>query len=123
MISHISLGVRDLARSTSFYDEVMAPLGYERARATKDGEAAYGPAGSAVFWIYETPGDGLLGSPGTHIAFQARNREALHSAAEAARSGGCSFTRDPGPHPDIGPNYYGAVLLDPDGHKIELVIE
>ena len=123
MISHLSLGVRDLARSASFYDAIMQPLGYPRTAATKPGEAAYGPTGSALFWLYETPGDGSLASPGTHIAFQVATRDALHNAAEAAKAGGSTFTREAGPHPDIGPDYYGAVFLDPDGHKIELVVE
>ena len=101
----------------------MKSLGYPRANGTKMGELAYGPPGSALFWLYETPGDGSLASPGTHIAFQAETKDAVHSAAEAAKGLGSTFTREPGPHPDIAPDYYGAIFLDPDGHKIELVVE
>ena len=60
---------------------------------------------------------------GTHVAFQARSREQLHEAAEAAAGAGSTFTRQPGPHPDIALDYYGAVFLDPDGHKLEIVVE
>jgi catechol 2,3-dioxygenase-like lactoylglutathione lyase family enzyme len=123
VISHVSLGVRDLSQSTAFYDAMMAPLGYRRPPETKPSEAAYGPDGSAIFWLYETAGDGSLAGPGTHIAFQATSRDALHEAARSAKDAGSTFTREPGLHPDIAPDYYGAVFLDPDGHKVELVVE
>lgn len=123
MISHVSLGVRDFTRSAPFYDAIMEPLGYPRAAGTKPAEMAYGPPGSALFWLYETPGDGSLASQGTHVAFQVDTREALHGAAQAAKSLGSTFTREPGPHPDIAADYYGAIFLDPDGHKLEFVVE
>ena len=123
MISHLSLGVRDLETSGRFYDAVFAPLGFTRFAEVKDGELAYGPGGQGVFWLYEIPGEGPLASAGTHIAFQVADRRALHSAAAAASGAGCSFTREAGAHPDIAPDYYGAILLDPDGHKLELVVE
>lgn len=123
MISHLSLGVHDLNRSGAFYDAVLAPLGYIRSAATKANELAYGPDGQAIFWLYEVTGDSPLGSPGMHVAFQASDKESLNSSADAAQCGGCSFTREAGPHPDIAADYYGAIFLDPDGHKIELVVE
>jgi catechol 2,3-dioxygenase-like lactoylglutathione lyase family enzyme len=124
MISHVSLGVSDSAKSVRFYDSVLAPLGFTRQDGTKPGETAYGPEGSGVFWLYEVAEGGApLASPGTHIAFQARSRETLHEAAAAAAGAGSRFTREPGPHPDIALDYYGAVFLDPDGHKLEIVLE
>jgi catechol 2,3-dioxygenase-like lactoylglutathione lyase family enzyme len=123
MISHVSLGVRDLGRSGRFYDAMFAPLGSVRSNAAKSGELAYGPDGQGIFWLYEVAGDGALASPGTHLAFAAADRDTLHAAADAVRDDDCSFTREAGAHPDIGPDYYGAIFLDPDGHKIELVVE
>src|SRR4051812_3787302 len=123
MISHLSLGVSDLDRSGKFYDALLAPLGCSRSAGTKMGELAYGPAGHGIFWLYEVADEEKLSSPGTHVAFQASDRESLHAAADAALARGCTFTREAGSHPDIGPEYYGAIFLDPDGHKIELVVE
>jgi catechol 2,3-dioxygenase-like lactoylglutathione lyase family enzyme len=122
MISHLSLGVRDLRRSGEFYDAMLAPLGCSRSAAAKSGELAFGPEGQGIFWLYEIAGDGPLGSPGPHVAFQVADRDALRCAAAAAEHG-CAFTREAGAHPDIGPDYYGTVFLDQDGHKIELVVE
>lgn len=123
MISHISLGAADLARSMRFYDAVLAPLGYARCETNKAGEAAYGPSGAGVFWLYQVEQSTGLASPGAHVAFQARSREQLHEAAKAAADSGAQFTREPGAHPDIGADYFGAVFLDPDGHKLEIVVE
>ena len=123
MISHLSLGVRDVGASASFYDALFAPLGFERLAKTRIGELAWGPAGQGLFWLYETALEERLASPGTHVAFRARSRQAVQAAAEATRALGATFTREPGPHPDIAPDYYGAILLDPDGHKLELVVE
>ena len=123
MISHVSLGVREFAKSAPFYDAILDPLGYPRVADTKPNELAYGPPGAALFWLYEMPGEGSLASPGTHIALQVETREGLHRAAAAAKELGSIFTREPGAHPDIDPDYYGAIFFDPDAHKIELVVE
>jgi predicted lactoylglutathione lyase len=56
-----------------------------------------------------------------HVAFVARSRaevDAFHAAAVAA--GGRDHGA-PGPRPEYHPGYYGAFVLDPDGHNIEAV--
>ena len=123
MLSHCSLGAADLAASADFYDAFFAPLGYVRLADTRDNELAYGPPGEGHFWLYAADAAERLASPGTHVAFRAATQNAVHAAADAARARGATFTREPGPHPDIAPDYYGAILLGPDGHKVEIVVE
>jgi len=56
-----------------------------------------------------------------HVAFVARSRkdvDAFHAAAIAA---GGRDHGTPGPRPEYHPNYYGAFVLDPDGHNVEAV--
>ena len=56
-----------------------------------------------------------------HVAFAASNRaevDAFHGAAIAA---GGRDNGAPGLRPQYHPNYYGAFVLDPDGHNIEAV--
>ena len=60
---------------------------------------------------------------GTHIAFSADSRSAVDAAYAAAMAQGATVVRVAGPHPDIAPDYYGAVLLDPDGNKLEIVAD
>jgi predicted lactoylglutathione lyase len=57
-----------------------------------------------------------------HVALIARSRaevDAFHKAALAA--GGKDFGA-PGLRPEYHASYYGAFVLDPDGHNIEAVI-
>src|SRR5271165_5142910 len=86
MLNHISIGVRDIAKSRTFYDQALAPLGYKRL-STSDDSLGYGKD-AAVFWINVTdspvPDDP---KSGLHFCFAAPDRESVgrfHSAALAA---------------------------------------
>jgi catechol 2,3-dioxygenase-like lactoylglutathione lyase family enzyme len=122
MIDHITFGVSDFARSTAFYDAAFAPLGVRRLfdvpAEHSNGASATGYGDTRPwFWIVEERATrGLL-----HIALQARSRaevDAFHGAALAA--GGVD-NGPPGVRPHYHPGYYGAFILDPDGHNIEAV--
>ena len=118
LISHLSLGTNDFARSLAFYDAVLATLGARRLLAHPEAQA-WGRL-YPEFWL-QTPIDGrpaTLGN-GTHIGFLAESRAqvAAFHAAGLAQGGTCDGP--PGPRPDYGPQYFGCFLRDPDGHKIE----
>lgn len=120
MFNHLSIGVRDLAAAKTFYDAMFQPLGHAAAWAN-DAEVAYGPGGAErLFWLYPVGGEQVAGL-GTHIAFSAETEDAVRAAADAAVANGASVIRAAGEHPDIAPDYFGAVLLDPDGNKLEIL--
>ncbi|MFL5294900.1 MAG: VOC family protein [Phenylobacterium sp.] len=120
MFDHLSVGVRDLGRARRFYDAVLAPLGHATAHQTA-AELAYGPGGmGAQFYLYPVAGEQVAGL-GTHIAFSAASRAAVDRAYAAAVAEGAVSVRAAGAHPDIAADYYGAVLFDPDGNKLEIV--
>ena len=120
MFDHLSVGVRDLDAARRFYGAFLSPLGHGETRST-EAELAYGPGGEASqFYLYPVSGDRVAGL-GTHVAFTAHSRAAVDSACEAAVANGATVLRPAGEHPDIAPDYYGAVLLDPDGNKLEIV--
>lgn len=120
MFDHLSVGVRDLGRARAFYDAFLAPLGHAPAHQS-DAELAYGPGGmGARFYLYPVDGDRVAGL-GTHIAFTADDEAAVDAAYAAAVARGAVSVRAAGPHPDIAADYYGAVLFDPDGNKLEIV--
>jgi catechol 2,3-dioxygenase-like lactoylglutathione lyase family enzyme len=122
MLDHITFGVTDFARSTAFYDKALAPLGVTRLFDVPAEHTAgvsvtgYGDT-RPWFWIAEQ--DATRGK--LHIAIQARSRadvDAFHAAAMAA---GGRDNGGPGVRPHYHPDYYGAFVLDPDGHNIEAV--
>jgi len=120
MFDHLSLGVRDLGAARRFFDAFLAPLG---AALVSDGdlELGYGPRGrGAQLFLYPVAGERVAGL-GAHIAFTADTRAAIDAAFGSAVALGASVVRPAGEHPDIAAGYYGCVLLDPDGNKLEIV--
>jgi catechol 2,3-dioxygenase-like lactoylglutathione lyase family enzyme len=120
MFDHLSVGVRDLDQARRFYDAFLAPLGHATSSVTEK-ELAYGPGGmGGQFYLYPVEGERVAGL-GTHIAFAAENRAAVDAAYAAAVTAGAASVRAAGAHPDIAPDYYGCVLFDLDGNKLEIV--
>jgi catechol 2,3-dioxygenase-like lactoylglutathione lyase family enzyme len=122
MLDHLGFPVSDYKRSKAFYEKALAPLGYvlvmEVQQDQNDAPAAgFGANGKPDFWI---GGEGGLNKP-IHVAFAAKDRatvDAFHGAAIAA---GGKDNGAPGLRLHYHPNYYGAFVLDPDGHNIEAV--
>jgi catechol 2,3-dioxygenase-like lactoylglutathione lyase family enzyme len=120
MFDHLSLGVRDLETARRFYDAFFAPLGAS-VSAASDKELAYGPGGrGGHFYLYPVGGERVAGL-GAHTAFAAADQAAVDAAYRSAVEQGATTIRAAGAHPDIAPDYYGAVILDPDGNKLEIV--
>ncbi|MFN7147324.1 MAG: VOC family protein [Myxococcota bacterium] len=122
VLHHVSVGTRDLARARAFYEPVLAVLGV-RVLNADDVSVDFGV--DAIVFSLETPTDGRPATPGNgvHIAFEARDRAAVDAFhAEALRRGGTD-AGPPGPRPQYGPRYYGAFVHDPDGNKIEAMLE
>ena len=123
MIDHMGLSVTDYEKSKTFYEKALAPLGYEflfEVPTEHTGGVRYGGFGVASkpdFWI-----DGAgAPSPKLHVAFAAGDRASVDAFYKAAMAAGGRDNGAPGLRPDYHPNYYGAFVLDPDGHNIEAV--
>jgi catechol 2,3-dioxygenase-like lactoylglutathione lyase family enzyme len=117
MLDHVTIGVSDLDRSKQFYDRALQPLGITRLYAEADRFAGYGVRPKAFFWI----GSRASSSSGAHIAFTAADRATVDRFYEAAIAAGGKDNGTPGIRPHYHANYYGAFVLDPDGHNIEAV--
>jgi catechol 2,3-dioxygenase-like lactoylglutathione lyase family enzyme len=117
MLDHVTIGVADLDRSKQFYDSALQPLGISRLYAEADRFAGYGVHPKAFFWI----GVRVPGKTGAHIAFTAHDRTVVDRFYEAAIAAGATDNGPPGLRPHYHANYYGAFVLDPDGHNIEAV--
>jgi catechol 2,3-dioxygenase-like lactoylglutathione lyase family enzyme len=119
MLAHVSIQCADFARSSVFYDAILAPLGASRVMADGDDAIGYGIPPAPDFWIgRQQNGDGFRE---THIAFQAPDRTAVHAFFEAALSVGAEALHEPRLWPQYHPTYYAAFVRDPDGNNIEAV--
>ena len=124
MIDHIGIPVSDVARSTEFYLKALAPLGISiimEVSAEESGRGAavgFGANSKPFFWIGEAEG---LGAGHVHVAFAAPSRAAVDAFYRAAIAAGGKDNGSPGLRPHYHPDYYGAFVLDFDGHNIEAV--
>jgi catechol 2,3-dioxygenase-like lactoylglutathione lyase family enzyme len=116
MIDHTGVSVSDAARSKAFYRAALAPLGYSLI-AEWDGGAGFGEPPTPDFWISE----GKPNMPNLHVAFRAQTRAVVDAFHKAAMTAGGRDNGAPGLRPQYHANYYGAFVLDPDGHNIEAV--
>jgi catechol 2,3-dioxygenase-like lactoylglutathione lyase family enzyme len=123
MLDHVGIPVSDFARSKDFYVRAFAPLGYRLVREVSPAQtggqshAGFGPKGRPYFWI----GTGKPIEGQAHFAFAATDRAAVRAFHEAALKAGAKDNGPPGLRPQYHANYYGAFVLDPDGHNIEAV--
>ena len=116
MIDHLGLRVSNYQASKTFYEQALAPIGYVLMMDHEISGGGFGKDGKPDFFLKEGQP-----APGLHFAFACADRatvDAFHSAALAA-GGECNGP--PGPRTEYHPTYYGAFVLDPDGHNIEAV--
>lgn len=124
MIDHIGFPVSDYERAKAFYARALAPLGYRLimeigADKTESAypAAGFGANGKPDFWI---GGEGGIDPP-LHVAIAAKDRASVDAFHAAALAAGGRDNGPPGLRPHYHPHYYGAFVLDPDGHNIEAV--
>jgi len=121
-IDHTGISVEDFAKAKEFYSKALAPLGITLmmevpGSVTGSVDAAgFGAEGKPFFWL-------AAGGKQTrtHIAFGANTRADVDAFYQAAMAAGGTDNGPPGIRAHYHPTYYGAFVLDPDGHNIEAV--
>jgi catechol 2,3-dioxygenase-like lactoylglutathione lyase family enzyme len=116
LIDHLGLVVKDLAASKRFYTAVFRELGIPIGGEAED-----------YFWfdeLFVSTADsqaaaGVL-TGRVHLAFQAKNREAVDRFYRAVLAAGGRDNGAPGDRP-YHPGYHAAFALDPDGNNVEVV--
>jgi catechol 2,3-dioxygenase-like lactoylglutathione lyase family enzyme len=123
MIDHTGLNVSNPKQSRAFYEAALAPLGYavlmEIPKEFTSGSVVLGMGVEPVadFWVTE----GTPNTPRVHVAFRAKSQAEVIAFYKAAIAAGGQDNGAPGPRPHYHANYFGAFVLDPDGHNIEAV--
>ena len=118
MFDHVSIGIRDIARTKRFYDAALQPLGY---RCLSEGEGSLGYGDKAVgLWISVSekpvPADA---ASGLHFCFAAPSRKSIDAFHAAALQAGGRDNGKPGIRADYSAGYYTAYVVDPDGYRLE----
>ena len=123
MIDHTGVIVSDFEKSKKFYAEALAPIGFQKllefpAEVTGHMDVAgFGEPPKPEFWISR----GIPNVPPMHIAFRVSERVQVDAFYAAAIAAGGRDNGPPGIRAQYHPDYYGAFVLDPDGHNIEAV--
>lgn len=128
MIDHTGVVVTDFIKSKAWYEAALAPIGYAclmQLPPEAAGEAKVAGFGETAtrkpdFWVTAFPGRPAT-KPPLHIAFRVETRAAVDAFYKAALAAGGRDNGPPGVRPHYHPDYYGAFVLDPDGHNIEAV--
>ena len=116
MLDHILFDVRDLEKSKAFYKAALAPLGYALIYEV-NGSVGFGADGNIDFCLQ----GGKQIVPGIHFAFRTDSRAKVRAFYEAAIEVGGKDNGPPGIREHYHPNYYGAFVIDINGHNIEAV--
>jgi len=112
-VDHVGLNVTDYDKAKKFYVAALAPLGLA---VLQDYGNVIGVGGDFPFlWI--SAGD----AGHVHLAFRAESRQQVDAFHAAALKAGGKDNGKPGLRPEYHENYYGAYVLDADGHNIEAV--
>ena len=123
MIDHTGVSVSDFARSKAFYAQALSAIGYGLLMEIpfsvtgRADVAGFGEPPKPDFWI----ASGTPNQPPIHIAFRVSSRAMVDAFYKAALAAGGRDNGAPGLRPHYHPDYYGAFVLDPDGHNIEAV--
>lgn len=116
MLDHIVITVADFDESRKFYLCALEPLGFEVV-LEMNRAAGFGINGKPEFFIREAESV----RPAIHLAFASPDRATVDSFYDAAIGAGGRDNGPPGLRTGYHPNYYGAFVIDPDGHNIEAV--
>jgi catechol 2,3-dioxygenase-like lactoylglutathione lyase family enzyme len=114
VLDHVTIRVSDYEASKRFYTTVLAPLGHELGWADDARRLA-------EWGDFSIAADGKPLSRDVHVAFAARSREEVDAFHRAALEAGYRDNGPPGERPSYHEGYYGAYVLDPDGHNVEAV--
>ena len=121
MIDHISIAVRDLARSEPFYTALLAPLGMRKLREWPNAAVGFGKK-YPEFWINRRAAmAGVAEDSGVHICLRATDTRAVEDFHAAALRCGGTSDGAPGLRLEYHSSYYAAFVRDPDGNRIEAV--
>jgi catechol 2,3-dioxygenase-like lactoylglutathione lyase family enzyme len=113
-IDHLWIRVGNVAAARRFYETIAPQTGFCLNRASPEHVQFVGP--SASFSLRQG-----RRTENVHMAFPASENDTVDAFHRAATSAGYRDNGAPGERPVYHDGYYGAFVLDPDGHNVEVV--
>ncbi len=117
IIDHVGINVTSYDKIKPMYDAAMAPLGITLLKEYPN-VGGWGRGQKPELWIASNPEHPIARA---HVCLKARSRADVDAFYQAALAAGFRDNGGPGVRPEYHANYYGAFVLDPDGHNIEAV--
>ena len=114
-VDHLWLRVRDVDASRRFYTTIAAHAGLRLTHDAPDRIQLSGPD-----YSFSLVKDDRPLTESVHLAFPAGDDATVREFHAAATGAGYEDNGGPGER-GYHPGYYGAFVLDPDGHNVELV--
>ena len=115
-VDHVRIRVGDLAASRRFYTTIAPHAGLRIVVDEPDHVLLVGEDFS-----FSLIDDGRPLTKHVHFAFPASDDETVRAFHAAALAAGYADHGAPGERAIYHPGYYGAFVLDPDGHNVEVV--
>jgi catechol 2,3-dioxygenase-like lactoylglutathione lyase family enzyme len=115
VIDHLWLRTTDVEAAKRFYETIASVVDIRLVHDTPDRVRFTDGVGSFSFVQGGEPTENV------HFAFGVGGRAAVDAFHRIATSAGYEDNGAPGERPQYHPGYYGAFVLDPDGHNVEAV--
>src|SRR5262245_7723409 len=116
IIDHVGINVSDYEKAKALYSAALAPLGIKLLKEFPN-VGGWGK-GKPELWLSANPARSI--AP-VHVCLKAKNRAEVDAFYQAAIAAGLRDNGPPGLRPMYHEHYYGAFVLDPDGHNLEAV--
>jgi catechol 2,3-dioxygenase-like lactoylglutathione lyase family enzyme len=112
-IDHLWIRVANVSVSQKFYETIAPYAGFRLNKSAPERAQFTGPSGSFSL---------VAGKPTKpfHLAFPAGDDATVDEFHRAATAAGYADNGPPGERPIYHAGYYGAFVLDPDGHNVEV---
>jgi glyoxylase I family protein len=121
-IHHIDITVRDLERSTAFYDQVLPLVGFRRSEDVPEGPIWEGAQVEIGLQAASSTATHDRYAPGLHhLALTAPTRAAVDGLYARLVELRVPVLDAPAEYPQYAPGYYAVFFADPDTIKLEYV--
>ena len=124
MSIYVTVGALDAARSNTFYDAVLATIGWNQ-HAEFSGWRAYSEGGVGdgfVLWVCQPfNGEPATAGNGSMVGFKVKSPIEVDAFYQTALAHGGTDEGAPNSRLQYGPQWYAAYVRDPSGNKLAVV--